>query len=395
MLSEKLLCDTSQKEKDIINMVYREKLISRSTLLKKSGMKIATLYRTIELLIKKGVLTTAPNDLIVQDTCLGRPSDLLCLNAYFGYTICISLFRTHCRINLVDFNGTILTFDEFTLSEVSDPHDFFEKIKTTVLSQLDSTSLKMSQVLGIAVSTVGHINVEYGAIDRITNSTSVFLDKLQLKAQLSSIFKKPIVINNIVSSAALGKHIATPNASILGYILINEGISANVVFEHYKPQNSKNFINGLGHMIINMDGRKCECGSYGCLETYCSSVAIVNDVSTELKCGMNSILSAHIDNLTFHDVASAARQNDPLAVHTIKHAAAIFTTGLKNFLNILPVDTLIFGGSVVIDCPLFMDTIKKSFQNTASPKYISVDDNIQHSVAIGSFTEMLYTLLDM
>lgn len=387
------LSNCSFKEKELIKRIYYNPMISRPALLKDSSLKIATLYRIIESLIKNEILVT--NEAASDQEFQGRPSELLSLNGGFCYTASILLFRTHCRVGIIDFAGKLAISESFSIEEIETADEFFHRVSRLADDLLGRLSLTRESLLGVSVSTVGRIDSREGYISKLTYSSKSFLDHLPLKKIISRTFEKPVIVNNIVASAALGMSLTQGEDETLGYILINEGIGSNVVLGNHSSLSCTKFTNGLGHMVIEINGRKCDCGSYGCLETYCASEAIISDVKTSIKLGYDSILSPHLDTLTFQQICRAVEQGDDAAVRSIKNAALIFVVGLKNFLNILPVDTIVFGGTVVTECPLFVEEVKHTLESQSFTNKLLVDTDLEQSVFTGSHTELLNMILDL
>lgn len=386
------LSSCSLKEKELIKRIYYNPMISRPALLKDSSLKIATLYRIIESLIKKDIMITnlAASDQELQ----GRPSELLALNGNFCYSANILLFRTYCHIGIINFSGQLVISERFSLSTIETADEFFQRVSQLTDNLLSRLSLTRELLLGISVSTVGRIDSREGYISKLTYSSKSFLDHLPLKKIIAQTFNKPVIVNNIVASAALGMNITQGEDEALGYILVNEGIASNVVLGNHTPLSCTKFTNGLGHMIIELNGRKCECGSYGCLETYCASEAIISDVKRSIKLGNKSILTPYLDHLSFRQICQAVDQGDDVAVKTITNAALIFVVGLKNFLNILPVNTIVFGGTVITECPLFFEEVKRALISQSFTNRLLLDTDLEHSVFIGSHTELLNAILD-
>ena len=51
----------------------------------------------------------------------------------------------------------------------------------------------------------------------------------------------------------------------------------------------------IGHTTIEMNGRRCNCGNYGCLEAYASGPAIARRAVEALERGAESALRARLD----------------------------------------------------------------------------------------------------
>ena len=94
----------------------------------------------------------------------------------------------------------------------------------------------------------------------------------------------------------------------------------------------------IGHVVVEADGDKCNCGNYGCLETVASNNNITRKAIKLIKQGVNSSLSKEIDdinNLSIEDICKAANNGDELSITILKEAARYIGIAITNLINIL------------------------------------------------------------
>ena len=103
-------------------------------------------------------------------------------------------------------------------------------------------------------------------------------------------------------------------------------------------------------MIIDVDGRKCTCGEYGCLEAYVSTHAIVGQCVQAMRRGCFSSMGAYLDELHFSHVCQAAQEGDALAQEQLQQAATILAKGIVNYLRDGELEAVILGGSLLNSC---------------------------------------------
>ncbi|KFF31445.1 ROK family transcriptional regulator [Bifidobacterium bombi] len=63
------------------------------------------------------------------------------------------------------------------------------------------------------------------------------------------------------------------DAENLAYYLLGEGVGLGVIENGRLLDGYMGTATELGHISIDIEGRPCECGNFGCLEQYCSAVA--------------------------------------------------------------------------------------------------------------------------
>lgn len=379
-------------EKEILLKVYTRKAVSRSQLAKGAGQKKATLYRGVDSLLKEGLLLTMADS--VNSGTPGRPSDLLFLNPRVGCSFAVTLWRKSCNVAFLDFNGQLLEQDSFDFSETQTTNSVYHILQSFIRKMLQAHPEMEKKFLGISIASVGLLDHNLECIQRLNNSEYPVLQKLYLPRLIREQYHVPVSLHNIVVCAAIGYHTRCSHIQNMAYILIDSGIGLHVLINGRSLYLKSSYTNGLGHMVVSLDGPRCECGAYGCLETYCSEKAIVQQVRVQLKLGTPGRFSMEqADQLSFRDVCSAAKEGDALCQRVIRDAAAVFLVGLRNFLNLLPMDLLVFGGAVPNHAPGFFEQIKESMNQQGTLCTLELDRNIQENINIGCTHTLLQELL--
>ncbi|MCK4386073.1 MAG: ROK family protein, partial [candidate division Zixibacteria bacterium] len=127
----------------------------------------------------------------------------------------------------------------------------------------------------------------------------------------------------------------------------------------------------FGHMTICYNGRRCNCGGIGCLETYASAPAMVKDAKWLLRRDRKSILHKLIQEdatkLTTEVIFKAERKGDILASNIINQACAYLGAGIASAVNLLNPQVVVIGGGVSEGGPSFIRRIKKEVRRRAFP----------------------------
>ncbi|MEE1296782.1 MAG: ROK family protein, partial [Bifidobacterium sp.] len=67
-------------------------------------------------------------------------------------------------------------------------------------------------------------------------------------------------------------------ADDLAYYLLGEGVGLGVLDAGRLVDGADGAATEIGHISIDVNGRPCECGNVGCLERYCSAVAVHDEI---------------------------------------------------------------------------------------------------------------------
>ena len=111
----------------------------------------------------------------------------------------------------------------------------------------------------------------------------------------------------------------------------------------------------IGHMIINTNGRKCRCGSYGCFEEYASMRVFRKQIAELFE--LDDINSQKM----FEIIESKEKQEEVNKI--IDEYINYLSIGIGNLINIFEPDAICIGGSFTYYAPIFMEKLKEKVQN--------------------------------
>ena len=120
----------------------------------------------------------------------------------------------------------------------------------------------------------------------------------------------------------------------------------------------------IGHMIIEKDGKECNCGKKGCFEQY-ASMRVFRSKIEELF-DIERVTSYKM----FEILESKEKQEE--VQNIINEYLEYLSIGLTNLINIFEPDAISIGGSFAYYAPIFMEKLnnrlKQNFKNKDIPK---------------------------
>ncbi len=173
---------------------------------------------------------------------------------------------------------------------------------------------------------------------------------------------KKIFVNNDANVAALGELFngAAKGKRDVVMMTLGTGLGGGVI-SNGAPVDGHHGAGGeLGHIIVNPNGRQCNCGNKGCLETIASATGIVREYQ-ELRDELT--LPSVLDNkeITAKLIMEAAMNNDQLAENVIDNVA--FYLGYA--CHIISVTTnpsvILIGGGVSKAGDFLLNKVKDAF----------------------------------
>ena len=107
----------------------------------------------------------------------------------------------------------------------------------------------------------------------------------------------------------------------------------------------------VGHMVLDIKGPLCGCGSYGCYEALASRTAIYNKVKNAVENGKQTVL-VEDDSKTLTKIRSgklrrAVEAGDKLAIKVVDETCFYSGVAIANLCNLLNPEVIVMGGGMV------------------------------------------------
>ncbi len=248
-----------------------------------------------------------------------------------------------------------------------------QKTKSGAREGIDKLILNLEEVInrlsefepdGIGIGIPGIIDQKNGILTQAPNIKGV--KNFPLFAELK---KYPsfgnFIVENDANSAAIGefwKGAGSESNSML-MITIGTGLGGGIVLNGKLWQGEDGMAGEIGHIIINPDGPLCNCGNYGCFESFVSAEALRRAVngSAELK-EMTS--DTHLDDIP-ETVMNLASKGNKESLNIWNEMGATLGIGITSLVNLLNVDSVIVGGGLSNAWDLFVKSMEAEINKRA------------------------------
>ena len=158
----------------------------------------------------------------------------------------------------------------------------------------------------------------------------------------------PVSLTNDANAAAVGEMTYGVAKGMKNFIMITlgTGVGSGIVIDGKVLYGSDGFAGELGHTCaVRYNGRKCNCGLTGCLEAYCSAIAVARTAREKLELTDEPSLLRNVTEITSKDVYEAAKEGDKLAIEVFNYTGKILGESLANFVAFSsPEAIVLFGG---------------------------------------------------
>ena len=304
---------------------------TRQDLSAATGLSAASVTNVIRELLNEGIVVEAGS----VDSDGGRPRVMLEVNPDHGYVIGADIGETRVRVELFDLAMRERAKADFPLNPRE--HDV-DVVVASVLSGLDSvlteSGIEPAAVLGMGVGIPGIVEQRPEAL---VHGQTYGWEAVPIERLLRAGTDLPLHIENgakTMGQAELwfGAGRGARNAVVA---LIGSGVGASLISGGTTYRGATSSAAEWGHTTVMVGGRKCRCGSAGCLEAYVGAQAILERYGRPTAGNdEESALAALVD----------AADTAPLAAAILDETADYLGAGIGSLINLFNPERVILGG---------------------------------------------------
>jgi len=289
------------------------------------------------------------------------------------YSIGVDLGGTNIVSAIVNYQGEIVNRLKVpTLAERGKEATIKRIIETIHKNIAQSTTIAPGDIIGIGIGAPGPLNIKKGIINFAPN-LSGWRD-VPLKKILEDEFNMKVVLENDANVAAWGERCFGEGQGVNNLVCftLGTGIGGGIIIDGKIYHGNNCGAAELGHMTVNKDGPRCNCGNYGCLEAYSSATGIKNRIKNRIKEGIKSEF-LHFDSdeelfesLRLKSIFEAARKGDRLTSDIVEEAISYLGIAIANMANILNPEMVVLVGGITNEgykllIPLRKEVKKRAF----------------------------------
>lgn len=342
----------------ILELLRENEGISRQDLVEMTGLSASGISKLVGALIDKG--------LVVEDTVIsrnrGRRAISLKLNPNSIHAVGVRLARHYVQCGLFNVYGRTLftTTREFQTRSLAEAKDTLADLIGRTLHEAAARRLN---VVGIGVSAPGPLFSHEGRIV-LTSNYPEWTD-FSVKEFLASRFHLPVHVEHDANVSVLaekwfGKGVGSTN---LVYVMVDRGVGAGIFCDGKLYLGYHGIAGEIGHTTICYDGPRCECGNFGCLEMYCSSLAVLTQARDVLGPAVTQD-----GQLTIDAVARLVREGDLRALRLMTDAGRFLGIGVANLINAYNPERIILGGEMIKAGEPWFQAVKESVRERTLPE---------------------------
>lgn len=378
----------------ILNYIRINKAVSRTDICKNTNISKPTVTRVVEQLLNEGLVIES--DVVTAESEVGRKPVNIKINPSARYCIGINISKKNIRASVIDLSMNIVLKKTTSIRDVTEVDDFNNTVLNCINGLLDSVkNIDRSKILGIGIGVPGNVDYNRGVIVEFASKPNIV--NVKLKEYIEERLNLKVFIDNNAKTRALGEYwygygIGYKN---IIFVVCSEGIGSGIIADGNILRGKNNETGEFGHMNVKIDGKKCNCGKYGCVEAYCTLESIENTVKSFLKQGRKSVLNelvhGNIELIDYKMVCKAACEGDMLCKECLEEAACFLGTGVANTIRIIDPEIVILSGELFDESEQFYELTKEytkeKLSKAAAKSIVFVNRRVRDSLyEIGAAT---------
>ena len=277
----------------------------------------------------------------------------------------IDIGGTNVKLGLVSTNGKLLAHDTIATHTPQGPSQCVERILISCQEMAKQNSVSIQDIKAFGLGCPGPLSQSQGRLFKPANL--VEFDSFPIRAAISKHLHCPGVLDNDVNMSCWGEFMfgAGQGVNHLVHFAMGTGIGGGIIYDSQLLLGSEGNAAELGHMVINAQGRPCECGQRGCFEAYASADSTVRRAQEKLDAGKKSTLTQSYEEkraITCKDVFDHALQGDALADEIVDGTAEAIAIAAINMRHVTEPQRITLGGGMVHAGDFLLNRVNKYYE---------------------------------
>ena len=272
------------------------------------------------------------------------------------------------KCGIVDARGTVLAQTVIRSDNHEEALPFIAEL-AEALNRIIAEAKAEGRIRGIGVGAPNG-NYYTGTIENAPNlkwgHDRVEFAKL-LSEQMNGI---PVSLTNDANAAAVGEMTYGAARGMKNFIMITlgTGVGSGIVINGEVVYGHDGFAGELGHTCaVRHNGRPCNCGKSGCLETYASATGVARTAREWLEMSDEPSTLRSLDKISSKDVYEAAKDGDKLALKIFEFTGRILGEKFADFIEFSAPEAIVLFGGLARAKEFLVEPIQKAMDENVLP----------------------------
>ena len=300
---------------------------SRIKLSKELGLSKMTITNIVNDLLKDGYI--CESEVLSRENVGNTGPKPIMLHVKRNRILAVGVFISRERLicSLSDLASGEFYVDQSKVNLAHIKETIVMDICQLIHKALNYVGSNQKSVIGIGLACVGLVDNINGVLVRSTDFLGE--EAIPIKEILEAEFHIPVFASNDSQAAIIGEQLYGYGNECSNYVYmgIAHGVGTAVISEGKLITGKRGFAVEAGHMSIDYNGQRCDCGNRGCLELYGSLPVLLKKSRTR----------------TIDELLENYEKGKTAAVEVINEFIKAVSIALTNLTNLFDVEIIIFG----------------------------------------------------
>lgn len=299
------------------------------------------------------------------------------------YKVGVDLGGTNIAVGVVDEDYKIIGRGKVKTNAPRPAEEIFADIKKAIDLAVADAGLTMEDIEKVGVGTPGSINQETGIIEF---SNNLKFDNVPAKKMLEALTGKECSFENDANAAALGEAYAGAGNGAKDFVAVTlgTGVGSGIIVNG-KVVSGINYAGGeMGHTVIVVNGKPCNCGRSGCWECYASATALISQTKEKMQecpdSKMWEICDGDIERVNGRTAFNAMYDGDEAAKEVVDNYIYYVSVGVTNIINTFQPEVVCIGGGISNEGDNLLNPIRSHVEKERYSKYAKKQTKICKAV---------------
>ena len=272
------------------------------------------------------------------------------------YVVGVDVGGTNIKLGVVGPSGRVIAKNSFATKPYAlNRIKLIAALSSEIQASIITAGLSKKQIAGVGIGLPGLVDYEKGIVRFLPNIPG--WRGVHLKSILQKRIKLPVFVDNDVKVITLAesKFGAGRGVRNLVCLTLGTGVGAALILNGQLYRGEDNAAGELGHMPLNEHGPKCNCGGFGCFETYVGNRPLFALASRMMR----------TPGMTTQKMFALAKKGNKKALLFWKTAAEHIGNGLVGIVNLLNPRLIIIGGGISNNEKFLFKTIAQTIRRRA------------------------------
>lgn len=288
------------------------------------SMSLPTLTQNLTELLAEGLIDNSE----IADSTGGRKPRILSMVPSARFAVGAELSPHHIRMVAVDLSLRELAFHVLERPFRTD-EAYAMGLAQDLELFLEENHLQRDKLLGVGLTLPGVVDADQ---QLLVTAPTLQISRMDLRT-LTRCIPYPTFCGNDANCGGFAEWWNRTDLSSMAYLSLGRGVGGAILMGGVPYAGLHQRSGEFGHMCIHPGGHPCSCGRTGCLEAYCSTARLSDDLGVTIEAFFAGLAAG---NQTYREIWETYLDNLALGVaniHTALDCDIVLGGTLSQFLG--------------------------------------------------------------